>query len=204
MFGNEGDDRLSGGSGADRLTGGSGDDELEGGAGSDRLAGGSGDDRITSADDRRETVSCGAGRDVVRADRADRLSGCERVRTSGVVKLTRPWTRRSYWRVISAPTARAQARALIQLARRTRAPGTNGNRLSIKPLTAQAKKVLPEVRLELAERHGNRRERINDLVRSAARRTTASSRRRALNRALTHIGRTTGGLQEERSESAKT
>ncbi|MCA1679575.1 MAG: FG-GAP-like repeat-containing protein [Actinobacteria bacterium] len=74
-----GRDRLSGARGNDRLSGGSGNDRLSGGQGRDRLSGGSGNDMINSNDRKRETVLCGPGRDVVRADRSDRLRGCERV-----------------------------------------------------------------------------------------------------------------------------
>jgi Ca2+-binding RTX toxin-like protein len=80
LLGGAGADCLSGGAGADRLSGGSGRDELNGGPGLDRLEAGPGDDRVDSADRTRETVSCGAGTDSVRADRSDRLRSCERVR----------------------------------------------------------------------------------------------------------------------------
>ena len=89
LDGGSGKDRLAGGAGKDRLTGGSDDDVLSGGAGNDilaggagtnRLSGGAGNDVLNSANGKRERVSCGRGRDRVRADRADRLSGCERKR----------------------------------------------------------------------------------------------------------------------------
>lgn len=98
LFGQPGDDRLSGGAGADRLFGGSGrdalgggggndrlsgqggNDTLSGGAGVDRFSGGAGADRIGARDGRRETISCGTGRDTVTADRSDRIArDCERV-----------------------------------------------------------------------------------------------------------------------------
>ena len=41
--------------------------------------GGAGRDNITSRNGIREIVSCGPGRDQVRADQDDRLRGCERV-----------------------------------------------------------------------------------------------------------------------------
>ena len=88
-FGGTGNDRLSGGSdrdllrggaGGDRLTGGSGNDSLTGDTGTNRYSAGSGNDRIQAANGRRETVNCGPGRDVVRADRSDRLIRCEQAR----------------------------------------------------------------------------------------------------------------------------
>ena len=80
LSGGGGDDRLKGGGGRDRLTGGGGRDRLEGGGGRDRLDAGRGNDTIVSRDGRRETVTCGRGKkDRVRADRVDRLVGCERV-----------------------------------------------------------------------------------------------------------------------------
>jgi hypothetical protein len=78
LLGLGGDDWLSGLGGADTLRGGRGRDVLRGGPGSDALYGGPGADRIYARDGRRDTVHCGSGRDSVRADRIDRLVGCER------------------------------------------------------------------------------------------------------------------------------
>ena len=78
LVGGNRDDCLFGGRGDDRLRGDAGADVLRGGAGVDRLDGGSGKDRLDSRDGRREVVRCGPGRDRVRADRRDRLVGCER------------------------------------------------------------------------------------------------------------------------------
>jgi hypothetical protein len=77
-----GDDELRGRRGADRLEGGSGRDRLVGGPGRDVVLGGTGEDDIDVRDGQRDTVRCGAGRDRVRADRNDRVSGCERIRRS--------------------------------------------------------------------------------------------------------------------------
>jgi Ca2+-binding RTX toxin-like protein len=96
LSGGSGNDRLSGGSGRDRLSGGGSNDRLSGGGGNDRLSGGGGVDRlaggpgrnaysagagndvVNSANRKKETVDCGAGRrDRVRADARDRLRGCE-------------------------------------------------------------------------------------------------------------------------------
>lgn len=80
LTGGRGDDCLAGGPGDDRLSGGAGADRLDGGRGRDELSGGAGDDVIDARDGRAETVSCGAGKDTVRADKRDRLKGCERRR----------------------------------------------------------------------------------------------------------------------------
>jgi uncharacterized delta-60 repeat protein len=88
LRGRGGKDCLIGGAGKDRLSGGTGDDVLKGGVGSDKLAGGggrnsygagAGNDRISARNGIREVVNCGRGRDIVKADRSDRLRGCERV-----------------------------------------------------------------------------------------------------------------------------
>ncbi len=93
MFGDAGNDRLSGGNGADDMSGGTGNDTLSGGSGNDFMDGGDADDRISGdtgndrisggagedtidggADD--DTIDGGAGRDTVRGgDGADRLTG---------------------------------------------------------------------------------------------------------------------------------
>jgi hypothetical protein len=61
------------------MTGNTGPESFRGDAGRDTIRAGSGDDRISAVDGQRDSVSCGQGFDVVRADRLDRLSGCERV-----------------------------------------------------------------------------------------------------------------------------
>ena len=77
--GGDGDDLVDGGSGDDRIRGGDGDDRLYGRRGINRYNGGPGDDRIYARNGRSEIVECGPGRDVVKADRTDRLRRCERV-----------------------------------------------------------------------------------------------------------------------------
>ncbi len=80
LRGLRGNDRLYGGSGNDRLFGGLGNDRLEGGRGRDILDAGAGNDRIFAQDKAVDTIRCGAGRDVVVADRSDRVArDCETV-----------------------------------------------------------------------------------------------------------------------------
>ncbi len=98
LYGEAGDDRLVGGDGNDQLVGGSGkdilygeagadsldggsfDDFLDGGPGLDSLRGGTGDDRIHAVDGERDTIDCGLGRDIVRADPIDIVDrNCEDV-----------------------------------------------------------------------------------------------------------------------------
>jgi hypothetical protein len=78
--GGEGNDRIEGWSGRDKISGGAGDDAIGGGSGRNVISGGPGDDRIASANGIAETVDCGPGRDLVRADRSDRLHACERIK----------------------------------------------------------------------------------------------------------------------------
>jgi hypothetical protein len=80
VLGNKGRDRLRGDSGNDQLGGGNGRDRLVGGAGADSIRGGAGPDRVNSRDGDEDRVNCGSGLDRVRADDADKLKGCERVR----------------------------------------------------------------------------------------------------------------------------
>jgi alpha-tubulin suppressor-like RCC1 family protein len=77
LRGRRGNDTISGGRGRDLLVGGLGNDRLIGGKGVDRFDAGPGDDFVNSRDGIREVVRCGTGRDRVRADRFDRLMGCE-------------------------------------------------------------------------------------------------------------------------------
>jgi Ca2+-binding RTX toxin-like protein len=79
LKGNNGNDRLSGGAGNDRLSGGAGDDRLKGGPGRNRLSGGSGNDRLNGVNGRFDRLNCGSGVDSVKADRLDRVRGCERI-----------------------------------------------------------------------------------------------------------------------------
>ena len=80
LFGGAGNDNLVGGSGNDLLSGGPGGDMLVGGPGRNRYYGDLGNDSINSANGVRELVDCGFGRDFVKADPRDRLSGCEKVK----------------------------------------------------------------------------------------------------------------------------
>ena len=74
-------DTLRGFGGDDRLFGGAGNDRLDGGSGRDLLDAGSGNDVVAARDKSVDTIRCGAGRDVVVADRKDRVAkGCETVR----------------------------------------------------------------------------------------------------------------------------
>jgi N-acetylglucosamine-6-sulfatase len=75
-----GNDVLYGGHGNDLLYGEGGHDHIYGGFGLDRLYGGIGRDVIRAKDGRRDVVGCGDGLDTAYADRADVLSGCERIR----------------------------------------------------------------------------------------------------------------------------
>jgi TolB protein len=77
LFGDAGNDELSGEAGDDRLDGGAGNDRLSGGPGKNSYYAGPGNDTVNAANGRREKVNCGSGRDKVRADRTDRLRGCE-------------------------------------------------------------------------------------------------------------------------------
>ena len=80
IAGGPGADVLLGAGGDDRLSGGAGRDRVSGGGGRNTLAGGSGRDVLDAVNGRADSVSCGAGSDRARVDRADRPRGCERTR----------------------------------------------------------------------------------------------------------------------------
>lgn len=80
LYGGSGNDTMYGEAGNDTLDGGSYDDFLDGGTGADILRGGSGGDRIHAVDGTRDTIDCGLGRDIVRADPFDSIDdNCESV-----------------------------------------------------------------------------------------------------------------------------
>ncbi len=83
VLGNKGRDRLRGDAGNDQLKGGNSRDRLVGGAGADKIRAGAGPDKINSRDGDKDRVKCGSGVDRVRADRKDKLKGCERVGLPG-------------------------------------------------------------------------------------------------------------------------
>jgi hypothetical protein len=83
VLGNKGRDRLRGDAGEDQLNGGNSGDRLAGGAGADSIRAGAGRDSVNSRDGEADRINCGSGRDRVRADRSDKLKGCERVRLPG-------------------------------------------------------------------------------------------------------------------------
>jgi Ca2+-binding RTX toxin-like protein len=80
LSGGKGDDWVDGGSDADKVDGGSQDDTILGGLGADSVTAGSGDDVVIAADEARDKIDCGKGRDIVVADRRDRVKHCEVVR----------------------------------------------------------------------------------------------------------------------------
>jgi Ca2+-binding RTX toxin-like protein len=65
VTGDESGNAIATGAGDDRLSGGAGDDSLAGGSGRDLYAGGSGDDTFTTRDGTGDSLTCGAGRDVI-------------------------------------------------------------------------------------------------------------------------------------------
>ncbi|MEA2450428.1 MAG: hypothetical protein QOG63_2360, partial [Thermoleophilaceae bacterium] len=89
IFGLKGNDTLNGRGGADCLSGGRGKDKLNGGAGKDKLNGGkgrntyragTGNDTVNAVNRVKDKVDCGAGRDIARVDRNDKVKHCEVVR----------------------------------------------------------------------------------------------------------------------------
>lgn len=105
-----GNDRLRGGDGEDRLDGGVGDDHLDAGFGDDRIVGGPGrdtifgdlaggdcgpawckypygNDMIEARDGEVDSITCGAGTDIVEADAQDVVApDCEDVRRAAAPK----------------------------------------------------------------------------------------------------------------------
>jgi len=78
ILGGAGNDTIDGKAGNDCLFGEAGNDRITGGKGKDTISGGAGNDRIDSRDGVKETIDCGKGRDRVRADKSDKLVGCEK------------------------------------------------------------------------------------------------------------------------------
>jgi Ca2+-binding RTX toxin-like protein len=63
------------------LLGGLGNDTIATGAGKSlTVDAGAGNDSVDSKNGKRETVVCGLGADTVKADKRDKLKGCERRR----------------------------------------------------------------------------------------------------------------------------
>jgi Ca2+-binding RTX toxin-like protein len=78
--GGRGNDRLTGGAGNDKLSGSAGKDTMAAGKGNNTISAGGGRDVVNAANNKADRVNCGRGRDRVRADVQDTLTGCERVR----------------------------------------------------------------------------------------------------------------------------
>ena len=93
LFGMAGEDRVIGTDGDDVIHGGDGVDVMKGGPGNDTLDdaprthqdrdhfdGNEGNDEIFSRDGLRDTIVCGSGHDIAKADHADKVaSDCEQV-----------------------------------------------------------------------------------------------------------------------------
>ena len=78
LLGTYGDDTINGLAGNDRINGREGVDRLTGGSGKDTILGGPGNDSINAKDGTADVVNCGGGKDSVRRDAKDRVSGCEK------------------------------------------------------------------------------------------------------------------------------
>lgn len=80
LFGDQGANTLTGTAAPDVICALAGPDRIVGGPGLDRIFGGPGNDKIDSRDGMFDVVGCGAGRDVVIADRLDLVGvDCEAV-----------------------------------------------------------------------------------------------------------------------------
>ena len=80
LIGGRRGDAIEGGGGNDQISGAGGNDRIEPGSGRDVIRAGSGHDHIDAHDSTRDIVRCGPGPDFVKADKRDRLRGCEAVR----------------------------------------------------------------------------------------------------------------------------
>ena len=76
--GGRGNDKISGKAGDDCIKGSKGNDRLSGGKDKDRVRGGDGNDKVKVRDGDRDRVNCGKGKDVVTADKKDKVRGCEK------------------------------------------------------------------------------------------------------------------------------
>jgi Ca2+-binding RTX toxin-like protein len=79
LVGGDGDDVIHGDAGADVLLGGAGNDTIATGAGKSIIVdAGAGNDTVNAKNGKLETIVCGAGTDTVKADKRDKLKGCEK------------------------------------------------------------------------------------------------------------------------------
>ena len=81
LNGGTGNDTVLGGPGADTIRSGRGNDTVTGGPGSDQIFTDGARDRIRAKDGVRDVINCGKSKDIVTADRRDRVaSNCETIR----------------------------------------------------------------------------------------------------------------------------
>jgi RTX calcium-binding nonapeptide repeat (4 copies) len=84
LAGTPNDDSIYGFGGADSIHAWAGDDTLRLGGGSDQGQGGRGNDHIRAVDWSKDTIYCGFGADLVRANPGDNVAeGCEKVKRAG-------------------------------------------------------------------------------------------------------------------------
>lgn len=79
ILGGSGAELIEGHGGRDTIDAGSGNDDVGGGQGRDKVKAGAGNDRVSSRDGYAETIDCGPGKDVLRADTKDKGVGCETI-----------------------------------------------------------------------------------------------------------------------------
>lgn len=119
---------LEGGSGKDTIVGG-GFDMISGGPGKDVIRAGKGGDEIDATDGTKDRVSCGKGRDSVKADRVDRLHGCEHVVRAGKRHKSRSATVAAATREEYIAQADPICQATIEAQRNAAGPGPTTTRL---------------------------------------------------------------------------
>ena len=84
LYGDTGNDIMLGGAGKDELQGGTGNDKLIGGPEADMISAGAGIDVIDARDKSVDEIACGAGKDLVMADKHDKVGrDCEKVQRIG-------------------------------------------------------------------------------------------------------------------------
>ena len=139
LLAGSGNDRLFGGSGNDLLFGGVGNDRLDGGAGRDLLDAGPGNDTVVARDKTVDTIRCGTGRDVVVADRRDRVAkGCEVVRRG----LSRAGTLARTWPRARSPSPRNRSPRVTptRSPTRSRTPSSTPCSRTIRPAASPARR----------------------------------------------------------------
>jgi Ca2+-binding RTX toxin-like protein len=118
LYGEEGDDTIEGGAGDDFVGGEEGDDTLRGGEGNDTVSGAYNSEVLgagTGVDTGVDSIECGPGEDLARANPWDKVTNCAKTQTVRALEVTRIGHNRKHGTARVSFTAQAMKEVTVAI-----------------------------------------------------------------------------------------